>query len=570
MAFTEVISLLFRSQGTGKVKRDVKSIESSMTKAGGAVKSMLGPLAGIGAAYAFTAAAKKSMEFDKALTQLSIQGHLTGKGQADLRRQILKTATATGVSRDALREYAQGVTDATGNVQLAQDAMTAVAKAAQVTGADLNGLGTLVSDASMKFNILGKDAGSALSIMIQQGEMGRYTLNEMARTGATAMSVAGIAGMEGADGLREMGAMMQIIRQGFGSAEEAATGFKTMVTKLYGPETERKLAKLGEGISIRGKSGELRKFGDIFLDVLRESKGDAAVLTDIFGTRGILGTANFAKIMRDNGGSVEAVTKELNRFRNVSGSGRDLHQKYNRMLDSGTLAGEKLSASWEKFVSTAMSERNINTLAEAIDNLSISMNWTADMMDEWRNILGYDKPKKKTDEEMAKYSQAGRGAAMGAGGQAAYAALSKIFHTDDVRSFDLNDQEKRAALTYLDVMGKTPQTAGMSEDEKLTFAIEQIKGNIFGGSKEYREGRLRGEAERVAERLGGSFGLSPLATDASGTLQFGQNGQSVVEQTQSAPAPVEVKLKIFDQTSQGVAIDGQDGNGGVFPSLESL
>lgn len=377
MAFTEVISLLFRSQGTGKVKRDVKQIEGSMKSAGTAARAMIVPIAGLAATYIFSKAIKSSMEFEKALTQLSIQGHINAQGQENLKNQILETSAATGMSRDSLREYAQGVTDATGNIKLAEDAMLAVAMAAQVTGSDMQGLGTLVSDASMKFNILGKDAGDALEILIEQGELGRYTLAEMSRTGATAMSVAGIAGMEGVDGLREMGAMMQIIRQGFGSAEEAATGFKTMVTKLYGPETERKLAKLGKGISIRGKSGELRKFGDIFLDVLRESKGDAAVLTDIFGTRGILGTANFAKIMKDNGGSVEAVSKELDKYRNVQGGATNLRRKFMRVEKSAAVQTEKFKAEMGKlFDETIATTGNMEALGEAAAGLAATLTAT--------------------------------------------------------------------------------------------------------------------------------------------------------------------------------------------------
>jgi len=268
--------------------------------------------------------------------------------------------------------FSQGIVDATGNIGVAQDAMGAVAMAAQVTGADLQGLGTLVSDAFLKFGISGKDAASTLEILIEQGEKGRYTLNEMAQTGARAMSVAGLAGMKGVEGMREMGAMMQIIRQGFGSAEEAATGFKVMVTKIYSSESKKKLQALG--VALRDPdTGKLRDFGDVFIDILRASKGDAMMLSDLFGTRGIMGVQNFRDIMEKSGGSVEAVSMELDKYRGVTGSARTLQAKFNRATDNAATGMEKLKAAANIMVNEVFSPDTMKTLGGGLSNMAESV-----------------------------------------------------------------------------------------------------------------------------------------------------------------------------------------------------
>lgn len=392
---TVTTDFLFRGVGAKKIQRDLKGIGKGVRGVTGGLRSMGGAMLGMagvgGAGFMLARMAKGLADYNKKLTQLSIQGHISQKGQADLHKQIIGVASATGVARDDILSFTQGIVDATGNMQLGVDAMQAVSMAAQVTGADMQGLGTLVSDAFMKFGISGKDANKTLETLIEQGEMGRYTLNEMARTGAQAMSVAGLAGMEGVEGLREMGAMMQLIRQGFGSAEGAATGFKVMVTKIFSSESQRKMEKLG--VALRDpETGKLRKFGDVFMDILKAANGDAQVLSDLFGTRGIMGVTEFGKIMKNNGGSIEAVTAELDRFRNVGGKASTLQAKFNRTQETAAVRMEKFKEQMSALVEeNLLTPTTFNVLAEALDNLAISAGATSEAMKFWREKLGFDK-----------------------------------------------------------------------------------------------------------------------------------------------------------------------------------
>jgi TP901 family phage tail tape measure protein len=378
------IDFIFRGRGAEKIKKDLSSIGGS-AKGAGKMLGMLGlPIGGAALAYGLARAAKETAAYHKKLSQLSIQGHISAVEQGELHKQILEVSQATGVARDDILGFTQGIVDATGNMKLGQEAMKAVAMAAQVTGADMHGLGTLVSDAFMKFGLSGKDANKTLEILIEQGEKGRWTLNEMAETAAQAMSVAGLAGMQGVEGLREMGAMMQIIRQGFGDAHSAATGFKVMVTKIYGGEAERKLKKLGVAIA-DPDTGKLRKFGDIFLDLLKKTGGYVPTLIDIFGTRGVMGSANFGKIMEAAGGSIEAVENELAKYRDVTGDAATLTKKFGRMSEGAGVQMEKVKANFQAMLEESiLTPENLNNVAEALDNLAISAGVMGEAFKFWR------------------------------------------------------------------------------------------------------------------------------------------------------------------------------------------
>lgn len=392
-----------------------KGVAKKMSGAMSKVAAVGGGLLGAGAAYKLAGEVKQVAALDGALTRLAIQAHMGAEAEKELHKQILNTSVATGKGRDSLQEYLQGVIDSTGNIDIAVDSLQAAAKASQVTGADMNGLGLIVSDMATKFNMTGKQAGDALAIMIEQGEKGKWTLNEMARTGTMAMSVAGLAGMEGAEGLREMGATMQLIRQGFATAEEAATGFKTMVTRIYSPAVAGKLKAMG--ISLETPSGDLRKFGDIFLDILDKAKGDTRVLADVFGSRGILGVATFNKILEKSGGDIDSVREALNDFRNVTGSAKDMNTKFTRAMAGAEGQGQLLKAQFHKLLEeTILTEGSMSALKVALEGLGTSTSYMGEnikfLSDE---LVGWMRKKgiiegedKRTDEEMADASLAAK------------------------------------------------------------------------------------------------------------------------------------------------------------------
>lgn len=366
------VDILIREKGAAAVKQQVSGISSSFKGLGGIVSNIAAPIAGMFTIGAIVAYTKKAIEFDKVLTQVAIQAHVNVAGQAKVKQSMLDTAQATGVAKEDLLQYLKSVTDATGNFTVATDSMLWAAKAAQATGADLQGLGNIASDAALKFGLTGEAIGEGLSVMIAQGEMGRLTLEEMARVAPKAMSVAGLAGMKGMSGLRDMGAYLQMIRQGYGSAEEAATGFRRIVSEISSPANAKKLKALG--VSTRDpKTKKLREFGDVFLDVIQKAGGQSDKLLDIFGTEGILGVTEFNRIFKESGFSIDAVTAELDKYRNVVGGTSALQEKFGRAEETASVKIDKAMQTLKKsFEDVILTPGVVDTVAESFTNLAIS------------------------------------------------------------------------------------------------------------------------------------------------------------------------------------------------------
>jgi hypothetical protein len=367
---TTTVDVRFRSTGGKKVKNDVRGIRNSLKGAAAAAKSLAGPIAGIGAAFVFARAAKEAMNFHGAMSRLAIQARVTAGEQAEVTQSILDTSKATGVARDDLQKFLKSVTDMTGDFGIATSTMEAVARASVATGADMQGLGFIVSDLSGKFNLMGDDASDALGVMIAQGEMGRLTLEEMARIGPEVMSVAGLAGLTGEAGVREMGAFLQVMRRGFGTAEKTATGFRSVIQRLTSSEGLRKLDKFGiDPTGFQDASGALTDFRGLFLSVLQKSTEDARILADVFGEQA-LAAAPFQKLIAGPGG-IKAVEAELDKFMGVQADTTAINDKFGQAMQDGSNQAARFKARMVALgTETFFTKGSMDNLGTALDNLA--------------------------------------------------------------------------------------------------------------------------------------------------------------------------------------------------------
>jgi hypothetical protein len=520
MAFTEVVNILFRSKGAGKVKRDVRGIKSGLQGAAKAARALAGPILGLAGAAALTRLAKQTMDFRKGLTQLAIQGHITAGEQANLEQKMLDTSVATGVARDKLLEYGQSVTDATGNLTFAAAAMEEVSIAAQVTGAEMLGLGDLAADAFLKFGIGADGMGDALAVLIEQGEMGRLTLKEMGESAPKLFSTAALAGLAtGEEGLRELGAVAQVVRQGFSEGREAATGMLTMVSSLAKPETAKKLDELG--VKLRDpKTKEMRKFTDVFLETLGATGGDIQELMGIFGVRGILGVTEFRKQFKIAGGDISGVRAALDKFMNVSGKASNTHAKFARVSNTAAVQTEKFKARMTELITeTLLTESSMNALGAALGNMASSLEWAVGL------VQGFG-------EQLAKWFGVKEGTGL--------AKLSRGQTTEQL--------EARRAMNLVMLKGDKPGLA-MSPGERA--AIEWFKGSKFAGGGLKGTPGVGGLArkqlqrnlddpetfEKIAKAYAQEIKLDVTVNNAAGaTVEASQKGKGKIKTTGGASA----------------------------------
>ena len=366
------VDILIREKGAAAVKREVKGIQSSFKDLGGVAKSLIAPIAGIFSIGMLVRAGQETMAFRKRLEQVGIKAGLTAQATAALEGQIDKLSTSVGVADDKILNYIQGVVKAGGSMTVATDSMEAAAKTAEILGIEMDALAPTAAAMANKFDISGKAATDAFAVLIEQSKIGKMAVEDLAEIAPKAISLAAATGTTGIEGLRDMGAMLQLIYSGTQDAGTAMLAFRMMTAKMVDAGTEKKLRKLG--VSMRDvKTGKLRSMGDIFVDVLAKSKGDLTRLEDIFGARGLMGISEFKRLYDQAGGSVEGVTQELDKFRDVTADASTLAKDFGRIEDTSAKKIEKARTQLaEALEAAALTPETLKAVGEALGNLAIS------------------------------------------------------------------------------------------------------------------------------------------------------------------------------------------------------
>jgi len=167
--------------------------------------------------------------------------------------------------------------------------------------------------------------------------------------------------------------MLQVIRAGTGTAEEAAASAQNIFAKMESEETAKKFSKFG--IDLRKEMEKARKEGKDLLSVFVELsdkalKGDLSKLPQLFtdmefarGMRALLGGwSKVAELQAQIAQSSGTVQRNLDRIANDSKSGLDrLKEGYDRATD----AAGRLAA--------IVFDQNIRNASERMDELAKKM-----------------------------------------------------------------------------------------------------------------------------------------------------------------------------------------------------
>lgn len=258
---------------------------AAMSVAGGLGGLAMGAVGAAGLGLAATAADVLGVE--KALTRFQIATDATPQKIGKLREELGRVAKETGISRDQLMSGASAYVALTGDAEGAANSVALFAKVANATGASMEDISATAAAMKDNLGINPKDFEAAFSALSVQGKAGAVELRELSSLLAgVAPSFAAFKGGSGAAGLAEMGAALQVIRKGFGSSAEAATGMRSMMVAI-----QRNAAKFqAVGVKIYDKDPKtgkkrLRDFSDI-VDSIATSRlaKDPTLLTKAFGS----------------------------------------------------------------------------------------------------------------------------------------------------------------------------------------------------------------------------------------------------------------------------------------------
>ena len=233
-----------------------KTVGGLGKKALGGGLGMLGAGFGIQAAGGLTEMVTEVFDVEKALTRLQIAGSMSAAELESFRQQTNAVSRSTGVARGEIVKGAAAYLAMTGDAKGAAEASQLFAEIAAGSGAGMEDIAKSAAALRQNLKIDPKDFRQAFDVLIKQGQLGAVEISDLSQQlAAIAPQFANFAGSKTVSGMADLGAMLQVVRQGFGSVEEAGTGFRGLMTQIE--KNQKKLKKAGINI-IDPKTGKMR------------------------------------------------------------------------------------------------------------------------------------------------------------------------------------------------------------------------------------------------------------------------------------------------------------------------
>lgn len=225
--------------------------------------------------------------------------------------------------------------------------LPAVTRTAVAANADITDMATTADALGSHFKITGKDMQGAFDTLVEGGKLGKFELKAMARYMPSLAPAAAAVGFKGAEGLKRFVAVLQTVRQGTGTVEEASASAMNIFSKMESEETAKRFQKFG--INLRAEMAKARKSGkDLFETFIQLSakalKGDMSKLPQLFQDM------EFARGMRALLTGGDALRRFTAALANVDGS---TMQDFSRIVGDTQDKIDQLSASMRELKQVA-------------------------------------------------------------------------------------------------------------------------------------------------------------------------------------------------------------------------
>lgn len=352
-------------------QRAMNLLKMSTSAAGRGIDALGNRYVALGAAVAGGAAVRNFEQLDRRLSRVAIAADIGREKSKELYDEIQRVSNLKGIRIDPAEALSavEEILTKTGDLDYAMNNLPNIATVIQATGAG----GTEVGGIFTEFKKLAIDSSEAAMKAIDtlnlQGKTGAFTLGNMAKEGPKIFAAYAATGRQGSDAVKELGAALQIIRQGVGSDAEAVTAFESIIRDLTRPETVKKLKQLGnidvfDPEQLKQGKEVMRSLPVLIEEIVTKSKGLSTNLAGLNLTdeakRAL--KPSIAEFVQT--GDVKA----FEQFMNVSGDGTTT------MTDAAVAAGDfaaslqLISNSWSQFSNQQLAGP-IAELADAINSL---------------------------------------------------------------------------------------------------------------------------------------------------------------------------------------------------------
>lgn len=359
----------FSARGTRhltRLNRTVNTLGRGLDRMG---NRWVGFAAGAGGIAAIRNAASLEERFER----LGVQANISADDVAKLRQEIFDIAREKDIKVDPslITAAIEEIVEKTGDLEFAKANIENIGTVIQATG-DKTGtaVGGILAELQKMGLVKPDQVLEVLDTLNKQGKEGAFTLANLAKLGPRVITAYTSTGRTGAEALKEMGAALQVIRMGTGSAEMAATAFEATLRTLADPEKLKKLQ--GAGIKVfdpeeleKGRR-IMRPINELMTEIIAVAKGDKVTLASVFDAEA-LRAFNFAASQFLDTGKIGAMEK----FMKVQGDGSVTLADSARLAKTASANWDQLAATWTK-TSTEALDPMIKKVGELNDALGIS------------------------------------------------------------------------------------------------------------------------------------------------------------------------------------------------------
>jgi hypothetical protein len=332
------------SRDLGMLSRGFTNLEKGMDRV---MNRTTGLLSGVGGAVAV----RYVMDLDERIARLGVNAGVSAGEMNALKKEIYEVSQLPEIRIDPaeLTSAVELIVEKTGDLEYARRNMETFAKVMSATGAGGEDIGALGAE-FLKFGITAKDdVAKGFAILNDQGKAGAFTLKSLASLGPRVVSAYAAAGRTGLPALREMGAALQVIRQGTGSDEQAATAFEALMRQFSDAKKVKDFTKAGIQLfdPEKLKKGErvLRPVNELIVDIIGKTKGDSVKLSKLIPDAEAQRAFNASVAEFKRTGSIES----LRAFLSVQGDVNQLTEDSARISQTAAGAWRNLTTAGKQF-----------------------------------------------------------------------------------------------------------------------------------------------------------------------------------------------------------------------------
>ncbi|QJP12988.1 phage tail tape measure protein [Starkeya sp. ORNL1] len=270
--------------------------ETSASRFGRTLLGVAGTAAIVGFALkrAFDGPVDASLAYGTILEDIGQKADLSGGQLQDLGETIRKiardsnqAAQQTAGTFDTLLGLGLGGKTNAEDVSNALGMLPAINKTATAYRAASDDIARAGQAVFANLKVPSNEVIRAFDAMAASGKEGAFELRDMARYFPSITALGQNLGIKGVKGAADLAAALQVVRQGAGNAEEAATNLINVLQKAGTPTTQKAFKKMG--INFREEMKKLTKKGmspiEAMVETTRKAMAKGATIGDLFEDR---------------------------------------------------------------------------------------------------------------------------------------------------------------------------------------------------------------------------------------------------------------------------------------------